>query len=165
MFQGSTVVNLINTKSHTVYSNITGFSTSSKGTIPPNLCVTTEKPDIVIIDEQKKTVDIFELTVPFDTRIDKAHNLKMDKYSHFTTDINTNYRTTVTAFEISSRGQVSRDNKQRLKTLYKFTDKSTKLKTFINNISSLAITGSYYIFVSQKEPTWTETSTLSPVFK
>ena len=105
------------------------------------------------------------MTVPFDTRIDKAHELKMDKYSHFTTDIDTNYRTTVTAFEISSRGQVSRDNKQRLKTLYKFTDKSTKLKTFINNISSLAIAGSYYIFVSRKEPTWTESSTLSPIFK
>ena len=105
------------------------------------------------------------MTVPFDTRIDKAHELKMDKYSHFTTDINTNYTTTVTAFEVSSRGQVSRDNKQRLKTLHQFTDKSTKFKTFMNNISSLAIAGSYYIFVSRKEPTWAETSTLSPLFK
>ena len=59
--------------------------------------------DIVTIDE-KKTVDIFELTVPFDTIIDKAHELKIDKYCHFITEINTNYTTTVTAFKVSSRG-------------------------------------------------------------
>ena len=72
----------------------------------------------------------------------------MDNYSHFTTDINTNYTTTVTAFEVSSRGQITCENKVRLKKLHKFTDQSTKFKTFISNISSIAIAGSYYIFVS-----------------
>ena len=160
------IIKLLNRTSYTVYSDIPGFSTSSNGTIPPNLCVTTEKPDIVIIDEAKKTVDIFELTVPFDTRIDKAHKLKMNKYSHFTTDINRNYSMTITAFEVSSRGQITRDNKQRLKRFFKFTDNSTKFKTFINNVSSLAIASSYYIFVSRKEPSWsTDTASLSPIFK
>ena len=159
------IVNALDTQSHTVYSDIPGFTTSSRGTIPANLCVTAKNPDIVIINEQKKTVDIFELTVPFDTRIAAANALKIDKYGHFTTDINSEYTTTVTAFEISSRGQVSRDNRERLRKLHKFTDKSTKLKTFINNISSIAIAGSYYIFVARKEATWSDTPTISPIFK
>ena len=159
------IINLLNKISNTVYSDIPGFSTSANGTIPPNICVTSEKPDIVIIDEVKKTVDIYELTVPFDTRIDKAHDLKMDKYSHFLTDINSNYTATVTAFEVSSRGQITRDNKLRLRKLHKLTDNSVKFKTFVKNISGLAILSSYYIFVSRKEVSWSDPTTLSPLFK
>ena len=159
------IISLLNKNIYTVYSDIPGFSTSSNGTIPANLCVTSLVPDIVIVDERKKTVDIFELTVPFDTRIDEAHRIKSEKYNHFISDINSDYTTKVVPFEISSRGQVSRPNRERLRELHKFTDKSLKLKDFVNNISSIAIASSYYIFVSRKEPVWSNTPTISPILK
>jgi hypothetical protein len=81
-------------------------------------------PDIVVINEKKKECHIFELTVPFSTRISEANKLKSEKYSHFLTDLNPDYKVSVTAFECCSRGLVTRENRESLRQLYRFTDKS-----------------------------------------
>ena len=101
-------------------------------------CVTSEKPDIVIIDQKRKTLDIFELTVPFERNIEVRHREKSDKYAHFVQDI-TNYITTVTAFEIGSRGYISPSNKRRLHFLHKFPKAGITLPKLQQNISSLSI--------------------------
>ena len=71
------------------------------GTIPPSVLVTTLKPDLVIFDKKAKSVDIFELTVPSETRIQTAHRLKYEKYQHFENDIMT-FKVSVRPFEIGS---------------------------------------------------------------
>ena len=50
-----------------------------EGTISPDVLVTTLNPDIVIIDKNSKSLNIFELTVPGETRIQTAHTLKYEK--------------------------------------------------------------------------------------
>ena len=45
------------------YVDIEGCQVPAGGTIPPNLVVTTLRPDIVILDKRKKEVNVFELTV------------------------------------------------------------------------------------------------------
>ena len=62
------------------YIDIKHHQTPAEGTLPADLVVTTLKPDIVIIDQTKNTVHIFELTVPAEHRIKTAHDLKFDKY-------------------------------------------------------------------------------------
>ena len=42
--------------------------------------MTTLKPDIVIVDKNKKEVSIFELTVPSETRIEISNKLKLDNH-------------------------------------------------------------------------------------
>ena len=75
------------------------------------------------------------------------------------------HKTNTLAFEIGARGHVSADNKARLKTIYSLCSKDLKLKTFIENISALAITGSYVIFCNRKDPTWSvSTPFLKPLF-
>ena len=44
----------------------------------------------------------------------------------------------MTAFEISSLGNVSSDNKKRLTALHKFCKPGIKLSMFVKNISGLA---------------------------
>ena len=56
------IVKNIDSTKYKVYSDIPGY-TVGNGSIPPEICITSEKPDIVIIDEKRKTLDIFELTV------------------------------------------------------------------------------------------------------
>ena len=63
--------------------------------------MTGKKPDIVIVDQKSKSVHIFELTVPGESRLDTAHRLKAESYSHFTTDIKT-HKVTVTPFELGA---------------------------------------------------------------
>ena len=125
------------------------------------MMVTPLKPDLVIIDQKNKAVEIAELTVPFETRLEISHKLKTEKYSHFVTDIK-NFKATLTCFEVGSRGMVNRDNKERLRRLHKFTDKSVKLKKFIENISYISILSSYYIFIARNEPSWTDPPFISP---
>ena len=132
---------------------------AGNGTIPLEACVTSEKPDIVIIDQKRKTLDIFELTVPFERNIEVRHREKSDKYAHFVQDI-TNYTTTVTAFEIGSRGYISPSNKQRLHYLHKFLKAGITLPKFQQKISSLSIYSSYHIFICRKDVGWAEPNLL-----
>lgn len=133
--------------------------------IPANLCPTLEKPDLVIIDEKKKTVDLFELTVPGELRISVSNKLKADRYDHFKKDINNEYKTTITPFEISCTGHVTRENRDRLRKIHKFTDKSKTLKQFIQDISYITILSSYYIFIARNEPAWSDPPFITPPSK
>ena len=60
------ILGMIDKKSFVVYSDLPGFTTPAGGSIPADLLVTPLKPDIVIIDQKNKTVEIAELTCPFD---------------------------------------------------------------------------------------------------
>jgi hypothetical protein len=110
------IVSKIDTQLYKVYSDTHGLQTTNGGTIPATMTVTALKPDIVIVNEKSKTVEIFELTVPFETNIKARNKFKTDKYAHFATDIKT-YKATITAFVVGSRGYLTKENEQRLKKI------------------------------------------------
>ena len=65
----------------------------------------------MIIDKQKKEVNIFELTVPGKTGLKISHNLKYQKYQHLNSDIR-GHTVNVTPFKIGSQtGYISLENK------------------------------------------------------
>ena len=80
------IVKNVDTEKFKVYSDIPGHM-AGNGSIPPEICITSEKPDIVIIDEKRKTPDKFELTVPFEKNIEERNLFKNNKYAHFVSDI------------------------------------------------------------------------------
>ena len=99
-------------------------------------------------------MEIFELTCPAETRIDKAHLLKVEKYAHLVNDISV-YKTKVTAFEIGSHtGQITKSNKDRISNLHKYCRKTVKKQTLLRNISAIALLGSYHIFNCRDEEDW-----------
>ena len=71
------IVKLVDPK-FTVFSDLPGG-----GSIPPELCVTAQKPDIVIMDNRKKSIHLFELTCPGEKHIENRHTEKSNKYAHF----------------------------------------------------------------------------------
>ena len=149
-----------------IFSDIPGYTTSSGGSIPPNILVTTQKPDIVFIVKKTQKISIFELTVPFEPRISESHRLKTEKYSVLEADINNaGFQATITSFEIGSRGFIDTENKKTLKSIYEFTKKEITVKKFIDNISSLATSSSYYIFTCRKEPDFRDTPYLRPIHR
>ena len=106
------------------------------------------------MDQKSKSVHIFELTAPGESRLDTAHRLKTESYSHFVTDIKT-HKVTVTPFEVGAHtGHINSDNKKRLHALHSFCTKDIKLKKFKENISSVTILSSYYIFNCRNQETW-----------
>ena len=106
-----------------VYSDLPGWEAAGGGTIPPALCVTNIKPDIVIMDEHKTTLHIVELTMPLNRNIDDRNKEKTLKYTPFLTDI-TGYNCTLNCFEIKSTGFINTRNKTTLNIIHKFIKKS-----------------------------------------
>ena len=150
------IASCLDTLKYTCYVDIPGHQTPAGGTLPPDVAVSNLKPDIVIVDKQQKSVSILELTCPAEHRLEIAHRLKKEKYSHFETDIR-HFKTEIIPFEIGSHsGYVSSENKTRLKVLHKFCKKSIKLKQFINNISAICLMSSYYIFNCRGQDLWPE---------
>ena len=146
------VAKCLDKSKYTCFIDIEGHQTSASGTLPPSSAVTTLKPDVVIIDKEKKTTNIFELTVPGESRLKISETLKFEKYQHFTSDIP---GCSVTPFEIGSHtGYINADNKQKLQQLFKFCKPELKLKDFKNNISSIAVLSSYYLFTCRNQEDW-----------
>ena len=55
------IVNSVDSK-FKVFSDLPGWEAAGGGNIPSDLCVTNLKPDLVIVDETKKKLHIFELS-------------------------------------------------------------------------------------------------------
>ena len=147
----------------TCYVDIPGCQTPAGGTLPPSLVVTALRPDIVIMDKQKKEVNVYELTVPGETRIKISHNLKYQRYQHLVSDIR-GQTVNIIPFEIgASTGYVSYENKSHLKSLHKFCQKNIKLKKFTQNISALTVLSSYLIFNSRNHG-WGDMDPIIPPF-
>ena len=127
------------------------------------MIVTALKPDIVIIDQKAKSVNIYELTVPGEKRINVANNLKAEKYQHYLTYI-THFTPSVTPFEVGpNTGFISQGNKKSLSQLHKYCKKNIKLTQFKNNISAITCLSSYYIFNCRNEKNWEPMEYILPV--
>ena len=82
-----------------VISDLPGARKFGANTINPSLAITPLIPYMVI--ETPTEVFICELTVPFETNIDRRHTDKSNKYAHFITDI-TSKKCTVLPWEIGA---------------------------------------------------------------
>ena len=78
------------------YSDLPGWEAQGGGAIPPALCVTNLKPDIVILDEHKNIMPIYELTVPLNMNID-TRNKEKHKNTHHLLQIKHNFSAILTA--------------------------------------------------------------------
>ena len=81
------IMDSLDTTQFSVFSDLPGLEAAGGGTIPPEICVTNLKPDIVILDKKKKELHIFELTFPLERYIEERHLFKQNKYAHFATYI------------------------------------------------------------------------------
>jgi hypothetical protein len=148
------IVSSVNTSKYTVYSDLEGHQTAGGGTVPLEICVTGQRPDIVILDNTAKTIHLFELTCPLESNLDKRNLDKNNRYAHFLTDCS-GYSCTVTSFEVSSKGFINTRNHTSLATLHKYMNTSVKLSTFKKNISALAVYASYHIWLCRSDAAFT----------
>ena len=67
-----------------VFSDLLGQEAAWGGTMPPEVCVTPLKPDIVIIETHKKKLNVFFLAF-----LSCRTKYLQNKYAHICTDIDT----------------------------------------------------------------------------
>ena len=133
--------------------NVTGFANGS--TIPTKCTQTALKPDLCIYWENMKKLFILELTVPFETGIEKAHAYKTNKYAPIVSDIQNNgINVTFLAIEVGSRGFVSEENSKRLKSFLSTISKPVNFKKCRDKTSKIAIVSSFVLYHAKEEKTW-----------
>ena len=142
--------------------DLPGFQAPHGGVIPPHVLVTSFRPDLFILNEAESIIVMLELTCPFDSNIVRSHEFKQEKYSPLVADLARHYRTKYYPVEVSVRGQITKSNKARLKSLlYECcNDPKGILKTLLVNCSKISLLSSYSIFSARKEPSWASPSPL-----
>ena len=138
-----------------IFADIEVCRTNAGGTIPPKVLITTDRPDLVIIDEETKTMHIFELTVPHICNIQKRHEEKTNKYKYLVSECE-DYTIITMAFEVEIRGHITKENKKSLKQMFRFCSKNISIKLFYENIAKMAINGSYYIYLCRNQTVWAD---------
>ena len=137
-----------------VYADIQGFTVAG-GTIPSHIYVTSQRPDLVVIWESIKQMLMIELTVPFETNTNAAHTRKLDRYKELVAEVRNNgYSVTYHAIEIGARGQINRDNTNRLKWVLRKCSVPLRPNSFFQTISRYAVVSSFVIFNARKESQW-----------
>ena len=141
-----------------LFSDLPGLLAPSGGSIPAHILVTNLKPDIFIVNEATSEVILFELTCPWDANVSRSHTYKEEKYAPLVADLSRRYRTFHFSVEISVRGQVSGDNKKRLKAfIYRAcTEPKLVFKSMTKICSKLALLSSFSIFAARSEPSWVD---------
>ena len=139
-----------------LFSDLPGFLAPGGGSVPPSVLVTNLRPDIFIVNESTREVIVFELTCPWDNNIARSHSYKEDKYAPLVADLSRSYKTFHFSIEISVRGQVSSDNKRRLKAfVYRAcTEPKPIFKSIVRICSKVALLSSFSIFMARSEPSW-----------
>ena len=61
--------------------------TMNGGTVPPDILVTSKRPDMVLINYKQQLISLLELTVPFSTNILSAESRKNISYSDLGDDL------------------------------------------------------------------------------
>ena len=142
---------------YTLFTDLTGLDAGGGRVFPPNVIVTSQRPDMVVINSELRRVIIFELTCPFDSNVGTAHDYKMGKYASLVNDLQGDgYIVDLFCVEVSVRGQISKANRARIKS---FLLKSTGLKRgasvdLICKLSKASLLSSFSIFCARNEAAW-----------
>ena len=145
-----------------LFSDLAGFHAPHGGVIPPHILVTNLKPDLFIVNESTGVVLLFELTCPWDGNINRSHEFKQERYSAMVTDLSRNFRVKYYPVEVSVRGQITKSNAARFKSLIFDCCGSSKTVTkgLIKDCSRISLLCSYSIFLARKEPSWSSPNPL-----
>ncbi len=128
-------------------------------TIPIDILVTAQKPDLVILDRESKEIFIMELSVPFERNIEDTHKRKLDRYQNLISDIrNAGYCVKYYAIEIGSRGHISNQNISRIKDLLHKLKCKSKITHVKQTLSKISLISSFVIYHSKTEAGWCEPS-------
>ncbi len=71
---------------------------------------------------------------------------------------------TLTCFEVSSKGYISPRNSESIKKLHSFMKKDITFSTFRGELASLSLVASYHIFNCRNDPEFLEPPYLLPTF-
>ena len=141
-----------------VYADLNGWRVNG-GTMPPDLVLTEQIPDLVIIDrsDTPAKVLLIELTVPWDSAnsFRAAEERKTARYERLAGDLRDKGLTTYNLpLEIGCRGVINKRNHLVLETICNLV-KIRGRKKLSASLGRIALLGSYRIWLARHSQQWT----------
>ena len=143
----------------TFHSDLEGWKVGG-GSIPPEIVVTSQRLDLVILDKRKTQTEIHlvELTVPFDTIEGIERAREREKVSAMlpwppTSVSRASSQVPPPTLEIGTRGYISPRNRGTITHLCKIAGER-KVKEVLSNCSKKALLGSKEIYNARNSPDW-----------
>jgi hypothetical protein len=129
-------------------------------TVPPEICSTDQRPDIVIWSQSSKTVYFIELTCPSEENIEAAQVYKSARYIELCSLASNNGWSSKTfPVEAGARGFVARSMNSCFRNLG-FTPKSAS--SLCKSISGIVARCSYHIWLNRLNKHWRKGPLLKP---
>ena len=146
-----------------VYCDLDGARVNG-GTLPPDILVTASRPDLVLVDRSTTpcSVELVELTVPWDSGAEGARVRKELRYATLVEDIiEKGLKCKHTTLEIGARGLINQRNKTTITWLCSLA-RERRIQRVTSTLSKLALLGSYCIWVARRSKDWSSGSLLKP---
>ena len=132
-------------------------------TIPPDILTTRFTPDLVIINRSQKKIELLELTCSFEKNIESAHIRKAKKYNDLKVDLErVGWVVQLIPFEVGSRGQITKRNKESLINVFKRNQIKVKNNQLFKDLSKISLLCSYSVFQAHCVPMWRDPPYLHP---
>ena len=102
---------------------------------------------------------IVELTVPYETVIQDAHDRKSQKYADLVNDLEiSGYKVQLFCLEIGSRGQICKNNIKYMKCLFHHLNAKISVPAIRLSLCKIALVCSFVIYYSKYDVNWSDPS-------
>ena len=123
-----------------------------KKLIFPSIVQTTLRPDIVIWSESQKAIIMIELTVPWETRCEEAHERKSAKYAHLVEEVKEKgWKSWLFPVEIGTRGFPAQS---LWKLLTALGMRGSDRKKTVSSLCRTAEQASNWLWLRREETSW-----------
>ena len=135
-----------------IYADIPGLDLNGS-TIPPDILVSQQRPDLVIIDRTKKKIFLLELTCSLEQNCESAHAGKYKRYTQLKLDLeDRDYTCILVPFEIGSRGHVRKRTRIDLINVFVMNKLKPNVYKLIKQVSRISLCCSFSIFHAFTQP-------------
>ena len=147
-----------------VYADLPGWQTNG-GTVPHNMAMTEQRPDLVIINRERvpTKITLVELTCCWDSKgaFRAALERKSDRYERLVDDLKENgLNASMVALEIGCRGVVDLRNNANIEGICNEVG-IRAIKKMRGALGRLALIGSFRIWLAQSSQQWSPGELLS----
>ena len=120
------------------------------------------KPDLVLLNRNKKEIALLELTVPLPSNAQSAHTRKQNTYTQLKISMQEQgYKVQYVPFEICSNGHITKQNKQRIEHVLRKFEIKPKFK-LLKDISQISLLCTMAVFYAHQVTDWVDPPLLSP---
>jgi hypothetical protein len=144
-----------------LHCDLDGLQALAGGSIPADIMVQAQRPDLVIVDRSvygRFRIALVKLTCPWDTDAKRAKERKTARYAGLKEELsNQGWDCSLYLIEVGARGHIVKSVKDRLRSLFRAwlpAGHRSGIGQMIKNISRISLVCSFAIFQARNAFVW-----------